>query len=204
MTLQVTGRHVDAGDAFKTYIGEKINLVLEKYIGPEISGHVRLSKERNQFRTDCSIRLKTGLLLESHGLGHDAYASADSAVERLEKRVRRYKRRLKDHHQRPSNNVGLTAGPARDYIVQVDREESDTETVEDNPVIIAETESSVRTFSVGEAVMHLDLSENQVLVFRNVGSGHINVVYRRPDGNVGWIDTHDGSQQGTTAVASEG
>ncbi|MEL7049257.1 MAG: ribosome-associated translation inhibitor RaiA [Pseudomonadota bacterium] len=189
MALQVTGKHVDAGEAFSTYINDKIESILEKYIGPEIGGHIRLSKERSQFRTDCSIRLKTGLMLEAHGLGHDAYASADSAVERLEKRVRRYKRRLKDHHQRPSNHVDPVIEGARDYVVKVDREETDTETVEDNPIIIAETESEIRTFSVGEAVMHLDLSENQVLVFRNVGSGHINVVYRRPDGNVGWVDT---------------
>lgn len=190
MTLQVTGKHVDAGDAFQTYINEKIESVLEKYIGPEIGGHIRLSKERSQFRTDCSIRLKTGMLVEAHGTGHDAYASADSAIERLEKRIRRYKRRLKDHHQRPSNALNSSVREARDYVVQVDREETETETVADNPVIIAESDSQIRTMSVGEAVMQLDLSENQVLLFTNVGSGHINVVYRRPDGHVGWIDTH--------------
>lgn len=200
MTLQVTGKNVDAGEAFKTYIGEKIALVLEKYIGPEIGGHIRLSKERSQFRTDCSIRLKTGLMLEAHGLGHDAYASADGAVERLEKRIRRYKRRLKDHHQRPSGHADLSSEGARDYVVQVDREENDAEKATDNPVIIAETESSILTISVGEAVMHLDLSDNQVLVFRNVGSGHINVVYRRPDGHVGWIDTDAQSQSTSTAA----
>ncbi|MEO1205282.1 MAG: ribosome-associated translation inhibitor RaiA [Pseudomonadota bacterium] len=190
MALQVTGKHVETGEAFSTYINEKIEHVLEKYIGPEIGGHIRLSKERGQFRTDCSIRLKTGLMLEAHGLGSDAYSSADSAVERLEKRVRRYKRRLKDHHQRPSNSVDPVIQSARDYVVQVDRDETETETTQDHPVIIAETKSTIRSFSVGEAVMHLDLSENQVLVFKNIGSGHINVVYRRPDGHIGWIDTH--------------
>ena len=98
MTLQVTGKNVEAGEAFKTYITEKLGDSLEKYIGPEISGHIRLEKERGRFRTDCSIRLKTGLLLESHGEGADAYASADAAVERMDKRLRRYKRRLKSHH----------------------------------------------------------------------------------------------------------
>lgn len=189
MTLQVTGKHVDAGEAFQSYINEKIEGVLEKYIGPEIGGHVRLSKERSLFRTDCSIRLKTGLMVEAHGTGNDAYASADSAIERLEKRIRRYKRRLKDHHQRPAGLSDSEVRGARDYVVQVDREETETETVADNPVIIAESESQIRTMSVGEAVMQLDLSENQVLVFNNLGSGHINVVYRRPDGHVGWIDT---------------
>ncbi|MEM1371457.1 MAG: ribosome-associated translation inhibitor RaiA [Pseudomonadota bacterium] len=189
MTIQVTGKNVEAGDAFTGYIHDKVEAVLEKYIGPEIGGHVRLSKERSQFRTDCSIRLKTGLLVEAHGMGHDAYSSADSAIERLEKRVRRYKRRLKDHHQKANNGAGPERLGARDYVVRMDDDETAREVVEDNPVIIAETESEILALSIGDAVMHLDLSENQVLVFKNTGSGHINVVYRRPDGHVGWIDT---------------
>jgi len=98
MTIQVTGKNVDAGDAFKGYISSKITTALQKYIGPEISGHIRLEKERGRFRTDCSIRLRSGFILEAHGDGTDAYQSADSAIERLETRVRRYKRRLKRHH----------------------------------------------------------------------------------------------------------
>ena len=90
MTLQVTGKNVEAGEAFKIYITDKLSDSLEKYIGPELSGHIRLEKERGRFRTDCSIRLKTGLLLESHGEAADAYASADAAVERMDKRLRRH------------------------------------------------------------------------------------------------------------------
>lgn len=190
MTLQVTGKNVDAGDAYKTYITEKIATVLEKYIGPEIGGHVRLEKERALFRTDCSIRLRTGLLVESHGTGADAYASADAAVEHLEKRVRRYKRRLKDHHQHRQNGAALPAEvPARDYVLQVTDDEADEKQKPDqHPIIVAETERGIRELTVGEAVMHLDLGESQFLIFRNAGNGGINVVYRRPDGNVGWVD----------------
>ncbi|MBU2582391.1 MAG: ribosome-associated translation inhibitor RaiA [Alphaproteobacteria bacterium] len=190
MTLQVTGKNVDAGDAYKTYIMDKISTVLEKYIGPEIGGHVRLEKERSLFRTDCSIRLRTGLLVESHGTGGDAYASADAAVERLEKRVRRYKRRLKDHHHGRQNGAALPAElPARDYVLQVtDDEGEEQEKTDHHPMIIAETERGIRELTVGEAVMHLDLGESQFLIFRNAGNGGINVVYRRPDGNVGWVD----------------
>jgi len=194
MTLQITGKNVDAGGAFQHYVSENINGVLEKYIGPEIGGHVRLSKERSTFRTDCSIRLKTGLLLEAHGSGHDAYSSADEAMEKLEKRVRRYKRRLKDHHQRHGQADGAGT-PAMDYVVRVEDEESDTASVSDHPLIVAETESSIREFSIGEAVMHLDLSEQPVLVFKNSVSGHINVVYRRADGHLGWIDTGAGASK---------
>jgi len=206
MTLQVTGKNVDAGEAFKDYIADKIGGVLEKYIGPELSGHVRLEKERASFRTDCSIRLKTGVLVEAHGMGSDAYASADAAIERLEKRVRRYKRRLKDHHLRPSE-AEQRAMLANDYVVQVDREEEENATTQDHPIIIAETESSITSMSVGEAVMRLDLAESAVLVFRNAGNGQINVVYRRPDGHVGWVDpkvdggktTSNGADQSQTS-----
>ncbi|MFN3868570.1 MAG: ribosome hibernation-promoting factor, HPF/YfiA family [Hyphomicrobiaceae bacterium] len=187
MTIQVTGKNVDAGEAYKTYILSKISTVLEKYIGPELSGHVRLEKERVGFRTNCTIRLRTGLQVEAHGDGADAYASADTAVERLEKRVRRYKRRLKSHHG-PREHDGFPAETrARDYTVQTHDDENG-EAPAEAPVIIAEAERGIKDLSVSEAVMHLDLSENQFLVFRNAAHGGLNVVYRRVDGNVGWID----------------
>ena len=190
MTLQVTGKNVDAGGAYQTYILDKVATILEKYIGPEISGHVRLEKERSTFRTNCSVRLRTGLLVEAHGSGGDAYASADAAIERLEKRVRRYKRRLKDHHHGRQNGAALPAElPARDYVLQLtDDDREDDNKPEQHPVIIAETELAIRELTVGEAVMHLDLGESPFLVFRNAGNGVINVVYRRADGTVGWVD----------------
>jgi len=188
MTLQVTGKNVDAGGAFQDYINEKISSVLEKYIGQEISGHIRLEKVRAGFRTDCSLRLKTGLLVEAHGDGEDAYASADAAVERLEKRVRRYKRRLKSHHQSSrEGQAHITAFAAREHVVKVDRAEASGDD-QDSPLIVAENELSLRELSVSEAVMHLDLTENPFLIFRNAGSGKINVVYQRGDGNIGWVD----------------
>jgi len=190
MTLQVTGKNVDAGDAFQNYIQEKISVVLDKYIGPEFSGHVRLEKEKNGFRTDCSIRLQTGLMVEAHGIGADAYTSADMAVERLDKRVRRYKRRLKDHHQRKNSGNGAFPAEtmARDYVLQFVDEETESASESDHPVIIAENQRGIRELTVGDAVMHLDLAESPFYIFRNAGNGQLNIVYRRPDGNVGWID----------------
>lgn len=189
MALQVTGKNIDAGGAFQEYVTGKVETVLEKYIGPEISGHIRLEKERTGFRTDCSIRLRTGLLLEAHGFGEDAYASADAALERLEKRVRRYKSRLKSHHQ--SNKDGRllrdVAFAAREHVVKVDTAEAEQDAT-DNPVIVAENELELCELSVSEAVMHLDLTENPFLIFKNAGSGNINVVYQREDGNIGWVD----------------
>lgn len=203
MVLQVTGKNVDAGDAFQNYIYDKISSVLDKYIGPEFSGHVRLEKEKNHFRTDCSIRLRTGLIVEAHGTGSDAYASADMAVDRLDKRVRRYKRRLKDHHQRRNDGNGTVPAEvmARDYVLQVTDEEAISAADTDHPVIIAENQRGIRELTVSDAVMHLDLAESTFFIFRNAGNGQLNIVYRRPDGNVGWIDpSTDSSKQSSNGT----
>ena len=191
MTLQVTGKNVEAGDAYKAYITDKLGDSLEKYIGPEISGHVRLEKERGRFRTDCSIRLKTGLLLESHGEGADAYASADAAIERMDKRLRRYKRRLKSHHVGHGRTTNGLETAANDFTVRADEEDTPhTEALSEHPVIIAEAERGILELPVSEAVMHLDLTDRSFLVFRNASHGGLNVVYRRPDGHIGWIDAN--------------
>ncbi|MCB1510171.1 MAG: ribosome-associated translation inhibitor RaiA [Hyphomicrobiaceae bacterium] len=187
MTIQVTGKNIEVGGAFQTFAIEKTRGLLEKYIGPEISGHIRVEKERGQFNTNCSIRLRTGLQLEAHGTGADPYASADIAFERLEKRVRRYKRRLKNHHH--GIGVGeIPHTPAGDFVVQVSDEEVENESNSNEPVIIAETQRPMKQLTVSEAVMQLDLTEEAFLVFRNASNGNTNIVYRRVDGNIGWIN----------------
>jgi len=182
MTLQVTGKNLDIGEALRTYVTDRVEQTIDKFVGSSLSGHVRIEKERTQFRTDCSIQLRSGLALQSHGEAQDAYASADLALERLEKRLRRYRRRLKKHH-----------GPARqdamfapDYVVQADDELASQD--DDNPVVVAETETEIHELAVSDAVMEMDLSQKTFLVFRNASHGRLNVVYRRPDGNIGWID----------------
>jgi ribosomal subunit interface protein len=203
MTIKVTGKNIEVGEAFQSYVTDKVSSVLDKYIGPEVGGHVRVEKERGRFRTNCSILLRTGLPLEAQGEAGDAYASADVALERLEKRVRRYKRRLKNHHH---GATGYSAPPetsASDYVVRIDEEEDETDSQEfDAPVIVAESERILREMTVSEAVMHLDLTEDAFLVFRNAGHGGINIVYRRPDGNIGWIDPQSGPSKGVSGAAT--
>ncbi len=194
MTIQVTGKNVETGDAYTTYISEKIGHVLGKYIGPDISGHVRLEKERSQFRTACSIRLRSGLVLEAHGEGGDAYSSADAALERLENRVRRHKRRLKSHHNGRDAHNGRAVS-ASDYTVRVDHED-DEQSQAGHPVIVAETERGISEMPVSEAVMQLDVTESPFLVFRNASHGDLNIVYRRADGHIGWIDPKSGAGAG--------
>lgn len=193
MSIQVTGKNMETGDSFQTYVTDKARAVLEKYIGPEISGHIRIEKIRGQFHTHCSMRLRTGLMLESNGNAGDPFASADVALERLEKRVRRYKRRLKDHHH-GNGHMAEKFTEAMDSVVQVNQEEDENPHTDAlDPVIIAESVREVRDLSVGQAVMQLDLTEQAFLVFRHAGTGAINIVYRRDDGNVGWINPEEPS-----------
>jgi ribosomal subunit interface protein len=188
MTLQITGKNVDAGDAYQGYVADKIRSVLKKYLGREVEGHVRLEKERGVFKTNCSVRLASGLLLEAHGEGGDAYSSADSAVERLETRVRRYKGRLKSHSSAASASTRRKGDiDARDYVVGVAEDEHHDETAA-APLIVAEAPHNIGELTVSEAVMNFDLTESPFMLFRNAAHGGINIVYRRKDGNIGWID----------------
>jgi ribosomal subunit interface protein len=184
MTIQVTGKNLDVGEALRSYVQERVGHTVEKFIGRTPSGHVRVEKEHGGFRTNCTIHLWQGMSLEAHGVAPDAYQSADLACERLEKRVRRYKSRLKRHG---GGETPRKQTEARSYVIQASDHEHE-ERDEDNPIIIAEAETVVHEMAVKDAVMQMDLSDHSFVVFRNASSGEINVVYRREDGHIGWID----------------
>ena len=180
-------KNLDAGDAFQTYAADKISSVLEKYLGRAPDGTSRLERERATFKTSCSVRLSSGLLVEAHGEGGDAYASVDAAAHRLETRIRRYKGRIKDHTSAAAAARRKVDIEARDYVVSLS-EEDQPAPESGNPLIIAEGQRNIGHMTVSEAVMQLDLSEESFLIFRNAGHGGLNVVYRRNDGHIGWID----------------
>jgi ribosomal subunit interface protein len=198
MTIQVTGKNVDAGDAYQTYASDKIRGVLQKYISRDVDSHIRLEKERGVFRTSCSVRLVSGLLIEAHGEGGDAYASADEAVHRLETRVRRHKERIKSHSNGSSSGKRKNSFAAPDYVVSVG-DDSGADRSDGNPLIIAETARNIGELTVSEAVMQLDVSEAPFMIFKNAAHGGLNVVYRRPDGNIGWVDAQTSA---TTAAGT--
>lgn len=183
MTIQVTGKNLDVGEALRGYVQERIAATVEKYIGRLPNGHVRVEKDHGEFRTNCTIHLWQGLSLEAHGSAPDAYQSADRACERLEKRVRRYTGRLKRH----GASTARKGTPATSYVLQ-SPQEGQEERDEDNPIVIAEAPTVVHEMAVSDAVMQMDLSDQPFVLFRNATSGEINVVYRRDDGNIGWID----------------
>jgi ribosomal subunit interface protein len=188
MQLQITGKNIEIGDVLKTHIAGRLSLDVERYFDGTARGVVTVMREGHDFRTDCSIHLSSGMLLQSKGLSADAYASFDAAADRLEKRLRRYKRRLKDHHarmQQPASGL-----EALDYVIDMApaKHGEDTEAGDEAPPIIAENTTQIQEFTVSEAVMQLDLTEAPFLFFRNASHGGLNVVYRREDGNLGWID----------------
>ena len=194
MQLRVTGKNIDIGDALRDQVSERLGVALGKFFNGGWSGQVTVEREGAGFRTECRVHLDSGIDLQSRGIASDAYMSFDQAAERIEKRLRRYNRRLKDHHAEHGNAVVYSA---TSYVIAApDEDEGDeTATADDNPIVIAETETSVRKMTVGMAVMSMDLAEAPVVVFRNIASNRLNVVYRRQDGNIGWIDPAESDEK---------
>lgn len=186
MPLRISGKNVDIGQALREHIEGRISEALGKYFDGGYNGHIVVRPEGSGYETDCTIHLDTGTILQASASAHEVYAAADLAAERIGKRLRRYKRKLKSHQPR-ENGRESTDTLAQAYVLALPDE--DEEVPEDfAPVVVAETTQQIRTATVGRAVMDLDLSGAAVMVFRNAGSGTINVVYRRSDGNIGWID----------------
>src|SRR5262245_38070765 len=162
-----------------------------KYFDGGYSGHVTVGKEGFGFRTECTVHLDSGITLQAEGMAADAYASADQAAIRIEKRLRRYHRRLKDRPLARADGVRSPVAPeveAPSYVIAAPESDSEEEVGEFNPVIIAESTTALKQLSVSEAVMELDMTGAPVVVFRHAGHGRINLVYRRPDGHIGWVD----------------
>jgi len=190
MTLRISGKQMEIGDAFRERIDDRIKAAIDKYFDGGFSGHVTVEKSGSRFTADCLVRLDTGIVLQATGQAQDPLGSFEGAAERIEKRLRRYKRRLKSHDNGPDPMAGLEAGlDTLDYRVMSPVADEDEEVPEDYaPAVVAETTLSLRTMSVANAVIELDMRDNPVLVFRNAGSSNVNIVYRRSDGNIGWID----------------
>jgi ribosomal subunit interface protein len=190
MGFRVSGKNMDVGDALRTRITERVNETLGKYFDGSAVGHATVSPEGFGYHTECVLHLSSGITIHVAGMATDAYQSADAAALHLEKRLRRYKRRLKDHHSSRSPMPDVSA--AASYIIETpsdaDADADESSGGEYSPVIIAESTTGLKALSVGAAVIDLDLSGAPVLVFRHAANGRVNVVYRRQDGNIGWID----------------
>jgi ribosomal subunit interface protein len=187
--FRVSGKNIDIGEALRERVNARIAGVVGKYFDGGYSGHVTVDKEAFGFRTECVVHLDSGTVLHTDAMAPDAYASADQAAIRLEKRLRRYKRRLKDHQAaRTDGPAAISALSAPSYVIQSPQHDTEEEGEGFTPIIIAETHTSLKRLPVSEAVLELDMTGATVVVFRHAEHGRVNVVYRRSDGHIGWID----------------
>ena len=186
MRYQITGKQIDVGEALKVHVQQELEDVVQKYAERPTDAHVVFSKDSNAFTCEAIVHLSTGLTAQARAQEHEIYAAFDKCCEKMEKQLRRYKRRLKDHHRARAEPVELSG--ASSYILASETEGEDSEPESLQPIIVAEMETKIPSLSVGEAVMQMELAGAPVLVFRNEGHSGVNVVYRRDDGNIGWID----------------
>lgn len=187
MNLRVSGKNLDLGESLRTRVSARIEDAVDKYFGGGWSGHVTVGPEGAGFRTECVLHLDSGIVLQAQGEAHDPVASCDDVADRIEKRLRRYKRRLKDHRSETKEAAPEPASLVMDYVLSAPDIDSDAEESW-NPAVIAESTSSLSQMTVRDAVLQLDFTGAPALAFRNAGHGRVNMVYRRADGHIGWID----------------
>lgn len=188
MRYQITGKQIDVGEALQTHVRTELGTVLEKYSQRPTDATVVFSKSGYEFVCESTVHLSSGLTAAAKGHATEIYAAFDACSEKMDKQLRRYKRRLKDHHKDRTQPVAVSG--ASSYILASKQDGADEyeEPESLQPIIVAEMETRIPSLSVGEAVMQMELAGAPVLVFRNEKKDGVNVVYRREDGNIGWID----------------
>ena len=187
MRYQISGKQIDIGEALTTHVKAELGEVVEKYAQRPTDAVVVFSRAAHEFVCEATIHLSTGLTAQAKGHASEIYAAFESCREKMDKQLRRYKRRLRNHHSARIAPVEFAEGSS--YILAPTEEpEEDDHSDLAQPIVIAEMETKIPSITVGEAVMQLELAGQKMLVFRNEGHGGVNVVYRREDGNIGWID----------------
>jgi ribosomal subunit interface protein len=185
MQISVKGKQLDVGEAWRSHVEENLPAVVGKYFETAQDAQVTLAKQGATFHVDMVVHIGKRILVHSHGATGDAYSAFEEAADHLAKRLRRYKRRLRDHHQERSDQVEALL--AQQYVLAGEDIESESEE-KDEPMVVAEMETQIETLSVGEAVMRMDLANLPAMMFRNRAHGGLNMVYHRGDGHIGWVD----------------
>ncbi|HBU14861.1 MAG: ribosomal subunit interface protein [Rhodobacteraceae bacterium GWE1_64_9] len=186
MRYQISGKQIDIGEALQTHVKAELGEVVDKYAQRPTEVVIVFSRTAHEYYCEATIHLSTGLNAAAKGHASEIYAAFEACREKMDKQLRRYKRRLRDHHRDRTAPVEFDGGSS--YILAASEEPEDNEATEMQPIVIAEMETKIPSITVGEAVMQLELGAQKMLVFRNEGHGGVNVVYRREDGNIGWID----------------
>ncbi len=189
MTLRVSGKNLDIGESLRQHVLSKVEAMVGRYFNGTVSGHVVIAREGSGFRSDCTLRLSSGVTLHADGAAHEPYPCFEQAANKVEARLRRYKQRLKGRAGGDAIGQTQTSGKVANYVVEPPTEVE--EPVEGfNPVVVAEGTEVLKPMSVATAVAELDLTGAPVIVFSHAGSGRVNIVYRRRDGAIGWLDPH--------------
>lgn len=188
MQIKITGKHIDTGEALREHVENNIEASISKYFERGAETNIIFSKQGHFFRADCTIHLDSGLLIKSSADNDDIYTCFDTALQKAEKQLRRYKRRLKNHHIQGGKRVDQLNATSRIIAPEPENEELPEEW---SPITIAENSISVPELSVSEAVMQMEISHEDFLIFRNGSHGRLNIVHCRPDGNIGWIDPEE-------------
>lgn len=186
MRYQISGKQLDVGEALQTHVRANLAETVEKYAQRPTDAFVVFSRDAHEYVCEATIHLATGLSASARGQSTEIYAAFEACREKMDKQLRRYKRRLRDHHRARTVPVEFAGAPM--YVLAAEHEEPTDEPETLQPMIIAELETRIPSLSVGEAVMQMELAGAPLLVFRNEKNGGVNVVHRREDGNVGWID----------------
>lgn len=186
MDIVVSGHQIETGAALQERATDRLNTIVEKYFSRAQASTVTFGKApANAFDCNIVLHVNNGLILKSNGRAQDAHVAFDEAANKVEKQLRRYKRRLKDHHEQASQAAMIEDAA---YTVFAAAEETESDEVADAPPVIAETRVDIPEVSVSDAVMMLDLRNTGALFFKNAGTGRHNMVYRRNDGSIGWVE----------------
>ena len=191
MPLRVTGKNMDIGEALRTHVGQKVDVIIGRYFDGKVTGHVVISPEGTAYRADCSLHLSSGMNLQAEGRAHDPYASFDEACDKIERRLRRYNKRLKEHSATSAEAAIARERKVSNFVLEApDELAEEAPSADFSPAIIAESAQRLKQLSVASAVAELDLTGAPVVVFQHATSDRVNIVYRRSDGAIGWLDPH--------------
>jgi len=188
MNINISGRHIETGAALQTHVETRLTEAVSKYFERSADINVTFSKQGHAFEAACAVHLDSGLYLHASGQDTDVYQSFDQSVQKIEKQLRRYKRRLKNHHDQKHAMVAPPVAAEKVFAPEAEAEEAQAEFT---PVIIAENDRVIPTLSVSEAVMQLEVGQSDFVLFRSVAQEKLSLVYRRPDANIGWLEVDE-------------
>jgi len=188
MPLRVSGKNLDIGESLRTHVLEKVQTMIARYFDGKVTGHVVISPEGSAYRSDCSLHLSSGMNLQSEGRAHEPYASFEQAADKIERRLRRYKKRLKEHANGPAAPTRAGELEVANFVIESPTDDVVESTADYSPVVVAEGAQPLKTMSVASAVSELDLTGAPVVLFQHATSSRLNIVYRRRDGAIGWLD----------------